>query len=132
MAAIGPVDTAPEIAVRRALHRAGFRFRLHTRRLPGRPDIVLPKYQAVVFVHGCFWHHHSCANSVWPKARAAFWRAKIRGTMKRDARKEAELRQLGWRVFVVWECQTDDNRVLSRLYERILDAKNPLPATRRG
>jgi DNA mismatch endonuclease (patch repair protein) len=106
MAAIGPKDTEPELIVRRFLHLQGFRFRLHRKDLPGRPDIVLPRYRSVVMVHGCFWHHHGCKNSVWPKTRREFWRAKIGATVKRDRRNARELAALGWRVIVVWECCT--------------------------
>jgi DNA mismatch endonuclease, patch repair protein len=115
MAAIRWKNTSPELVVRRALHAAGLRFRLHDGRLPGRPDIVLRRHKAVVFVHGCFWHHHGCRNSVWPSTRAAFWRQKIKGNIARDIRSTRELRTLGWRVFVVWECQSTNPRSLRRL-----------------
>jgi DNA mismatch endonuclease (patch repair protein) len=105
MAAIRGKDTKPELVVRRALHAAGFRYRLHGKKLPGRPDVVLSSRRAVVFVHGCFWHHHGCANSVWPKVRELFWRTKINGNMERDRRNQRELRAQGWNVFVVWECE---------------------------
>lgn len=105
MAAIKGKDTKPEMLVRRALHAAGFRYRLHGKKLPGKPDIVMPARRAVVFVHGCFWHHHGCANSVWPKVRELFWRTKIIGNMERDQRNRRELRDLGWQVFVIWECE---------------------------
>lgn len=106
--------------MRRALHAAGLRFRLHRRDLPGRPDIVLPRHNAVVFVQGCFWHHHGCKNSVWPAARSEFWRAKIMGNIRRDRRNLARVRALGWRAFVVWECEIDDAslRKLRRLIAR--------------
>lgn len=115
MAAIGPKDTTPELAVRRYLHSQGFRYRLHVKELPGRPDIVLPRYRAVVMVHGCFWHHHGCKNSVWPKTRRAFWRDKIMATVKRDRRTISDLKSLGWRVVVLWECQTRERATLSTL-----------------
>jgi len=118
MAAIGPRHTKPEITVRRALHRAGLRFRLHRKDLPGKPDLVLRRYNAVVFVQGCFWHHHGCKNSVWPATRAAFWRDKITGTIHRDRRNLAKIRKLGWRAFVVWECTLND-RALGSLIRRI-------------
>ena len=104
MAAVKGRDTKPELIVRRHLHAAGFRFRLNARDLPGRPDIVLPKYRTVVFVHGCFWHQHDCRSFKWPKTRATFWKNKIKKNAERDTRKQNELRALGWRVVIVWEC----------------------------
>lgn len=106
MAAIRCVNTKPELVLRRALHRAGFRYRLHRSELPGRPDIVLPKYSAVVFVHGCFFHGHECAGFRWPRARASFWRKKIIGNRERDRRVFDSLRADHWRIAVVWECAT--------------------------
>jgi len=119
MAGIRSGDTRPEIAVRSVLHRNGLRFRLRARELPGRPDIVLPKYQAVVFVHGCFWHRHPrCRFAYVPKTRPAFWVNKFAENVERDHAAARRLRSAGWRVFVVWECQIAENRVL-RLCERI-------------
>jgi DNA mismatch endonuclease (patch repair protein) len=86
------------------LHALGFRYRLHDERLPGRPDIVLRRYKAVILVHGCFWHGHGCPNFRWPKSREAFWRAKIAGNKERDARTGQELSKAGWRILRVWEC----------------------------
>ena len=104
MSRIRGTDTRPEVLVRSALHRAGFRFRLYTRCLPGRPDIVLPKYGVVIFVHGCFWHRHGCALSSEPATRRAFWQAKFDANVARDKRNARALRALGWRVLTVWEC----------------------------
>jgi DNA mismatch endonuclease, patch repair protein len=115
MAAIRSKNTTPEMTVRRFLHAAGLRYRLHRSDLPGRPDIVLPRYQAAVLVHGCFWHHHGCKNSVWPRTRSAFWRAKITGNIQRDRRNVRALRKLGWRVFLVWECETSSQKQLEQL-----------------
>ena len=110
-------DTAPEKQVRSALHRAGYRFRLHRRDLPGRPDVVLPKYRTVVFVHGCFWHRHKgCRYAYTPKSRVAFWNAKFVSNVERDRRSARELRRLGWKVVTVWECEADrPERWLHRL-----------------
>ena len=110
-------DTAPEKQVRSALHRAGYRFRLHSKLLPGRPDIVLPKYRTVVFVHGCFWHRHTgCRYAYTPKSRVAFWNAKFESNVERDRRNARELRRLGWKVVTVWECEADrPQRWLRRL-----------------
>ena len=117
-------DTTPERAVRSALHRLGFRFRLHVRGLPGSPDIVLPKHRTVVFVHGCFWHRHPrCRHAATPKSRVAFWREKFAGNVRRDQRNFAALRRLGWRVVTVWECQTHESTRLWRLLERRMPAR---------
>jgi len=106
MAAIRSSNTKPEVRVRSALHALGFRFRLHRKDLPGRPDIVLPKYSTVIFVHGCFWHCHRCRyGSVVPTTRAEFWAAKRQGNVARDRRNARALHRLGWRVLVVWECE---------------------------
>lgn len=107
MAGIRGKDTKPEMLVRRALHKAGFRYRLHVKDLPGRPDIVLPKYRTVIFVHGCFWHGHDCKHFKWPKTRAEFWRKKIEGNVTRDRIAVSELERRGWRVITIWECDGD-------------------------
>lgn len=96
-------DTKPELTLRRGLHAAGLRFRLHTK-LPGKPDVVLPKYRAVILVHGCFWHGHGCGLFKMPKTRADFWKRKIAANRARDVRVKQELRRLDWRVLEVWEC----------------------------
>lgn len=99
-------DTKPEVLIRSALHRCGYRFRVHASDLPGRPDIVLPKHSTAVFVNGCFWHRHrGCRFAYSPKSNQAFWRRKFRENVARDARKEKELKEAGWRVVVIWECQ---------------------------
>ncbi|HEX9983502.1 MAG TPA: DNA mismatch endonuclease Vsr [Thermoanaerobaculia bacterium] len=117
MAAIRGRDTKPEMTVRRLVHRLGYRFRLHRRDLPGRPDLVLPRHRAVIFVHGCFWHHHDCRyGRVVPATRAEFWRKKRDENVARDARNLAALHEQSWRVLVVWECWTRQPRDLeSRL-----------------
>jgi DNA mismatch endonuclease (patch repair protein) len=107
MRAVKSKDTKPEIAVRRALHRLGFRFRLHRRDLPGRPDIVLPGRRLAIFVHGCFWHRHfNCRKATIPKTRIDFWIAKFEANTERDHQVERELVAAGWKVLVIWECQT--------------------------
>jgi len=114
-------NTRPEIAVRRLLHAAGFRFRIHDPKLPGKPDIVLKRHRAVVLVHGCFWHGHSCPFYRLPRTRPGFWSAKIGRNRTNDARTVAALRKLGWRVAVVWECalkgrlRLEPERVAARL-----------------
>ena len=104
MSRIGSRDTQPELRVRQGLHARGFRFRLHRRDLPGKPDIVLPKHRAVILVHGCFWHGHGCPLFRYPRSRSAWWRAKIEGNRARDRRNRRALREEGWRVLEIWEC----------------------------
>ncbi len=104
MAGIRAKNTAPELLIRRSLHRLGFRFRLHDKRLPGKPDLLLPKYEAVIFVHGCFWHGHNCPAFKWPATRAEFWHSKIERNRENDGCHIKALREMGWRICVVWEC----------------------------
>jgi DNA mismatch endonuclease (patch repair protein) len=104
MAGIRGKNTQPELLVRRALHSAGFRYRLHDTKLPGKPDMVFPKHRAVVFVHGCFWHGHDCHLYRLPATRPDFWLAKINGNIERDHRATSTLLESGWRVGTVWEC----------------------------
>lgn len=105
MSGIKGKNTAPEMRVRKALHRAGFRFRLHDAKLPGKPDIILPKYKAAIFVHGCFWHRHEgCRNATLPKTNPEFWEEKFTRNLERDAENIAKLHRGGWRVGVIWEC----------------------------
>ena len=104
MSGIRGKDTRPELIVRRGLHAMGFRYRLHDRKLPGRPDLVFPGLKAVILVHGCFWHGHGCHLFKWPASRIEFWREKISGNRERDAGNLARLRDAGWRVLVIWEC----------------------------
>ena len=104
MAGIRGKNTKPELAIRSALHCLGFRFRLHRKDLPGKPDLVFPKYRAVILVHGCFWHGHQCHLFKWPKTRNEFWRRKINSNIARDQRHLLALVDSGWRVATIWEC----------------------------
>lgn len=118
MSRIRGKDTSPERTVRSFLHSHGFRFRLHVKQLPGRPDIVLPRLKTVIFVHGCFWHHHArCKYAVYPRSRAAFWRAKIDGAVKRDRSAARLLRKSGWAAITIWECEIERER---DCWERLL------------
>lgn len=111
MSGIRGKNTKPELVVRRYLHASGLRFRLHKRGLPGRPDLVLARWNVVVFVHGCFWHgHDGCRYFRVPGTRTDFWVKKIGGNAERDVRTERQLRELGWRVIVIWECAIRNNR----------------------
>ena len=104
MSGIRGKNTNPEIIIRKGLHRLGFRFRLHSDRVPGKPDLVLPRYKAAVFVHGCFWHGHCCHLFKMPSTRPEFWRAKIARNIERDREVRTALQQQGWRRLVIWEC----------------------------
>lgn len=107
MASIRSKDTAPEKAVRSLLHRMGFRFRLHNKALPGKPDICLPRYKTVIFVHGCFWHRHAkCRDGRLPKSNLGYWAPKIEKNVLRDKKRKKELKRLGWKVITIWECET--------------------------
>lgn len=121
MGRIKGCDTAPEIAVRSLLHRCGYRFRLHRKDLPGRPDIVLPGRRTVIFVHGCFWHrHHGCKHAYTPKSNVAFWQEKFEGNVARDRKNAKDLKAAGWRVAVVWECEVSRPKKLEARLRKIL------------
>ena len=122
MSGIRGRNTKPELLIRSLLHRRGFRFRLDARDLPGRPDIVLPRYGAVIFVHGCFWHGHDCPLFKWPQTRPDFWREKIGRNRANDEKSRAALLAAGWRVGVVWECALRGaNRDLDGVLQRLVD-----------
>jgi DNA mismatch endonuclease, patch repair protein len=126
MSRIGPVNSKPELIVRRCLHRMGYRYALHDTKLPGTPDIILRKYSTIVFVHGCFWHRHvGCKKSTMPKTRQAFWEAKFVANVRRDRRVGRKLRAEGWHVIVVWECQTHHLDNLTRFLSRRLATGTP-------
>lgn len=120
MSQIRGKDTKPEELVRKYIFAQGFRYRKNDSRLPGKPDIVLPKYRTVIFVNGCFWHkHEGCKYFVWPKNNAAFWREKILSNVERDQRNYEQLQQMGWNIIVVWECDLK-KEVLSETLSRII------------
>jgi DNA mismatch endonuclease (patch repair protein) len=123
MSRVRSKDTKPEIAVRKAAHALGLRFRLHRRELPGTPDLVFPSRQTAVFVHGCFWHRHRCVRATTPATNVDYWAAKFDRNVRRDARNAAELRKLGWRCVRIWECQTKDSRKLAGIICRKVIAK---------
>lgn len=123
MRAVKSADTSPELIVRRLVHGMGYRYRLHGRALPGRPDLVLPRLGKLIFVHGCFWHRHACdAGRSTPATRTDYWQAKFARNVSRDRRTLARLRREGWSVMVVWECQTSRARqpVLAARLKRFL------------
>jgi len=121
MSRIRSKNTKPEMVVRSMLHRMGFRFRLHDRKLPGNPDIVLQKYKTVIFVHGCFWHRHSgCSYTYTPKSRVEFWEVKFQKNVNNDQGNIRVLRESGWQVKVIWECETKDTDKLSEIISAFL------------
>lgn len=118
-------DTGPELHLRSLLHRVGFRFRLHARDLPGKPDIVLPKYRTIIFVNGCFWHRHEgCRNATTPSTRAEYWQAKFDGNVDRVNRNRTALEAAGWTVMTVWECElkADADRIVQQLSTEMREA----------
>jgi DNA mismatch endonuclease (patch repair protein) len=114
-------DTGPELLIRSMLHRLGYRFRVHRKDLPGTPDLVFPGRRCVLFVHGCFWHGHSCRCGRRPSSNVAFWHEKIDKNKERDKRVQRQLRKSGWQVLAVWECETRDGPVLEKKLTRFLE-----------
>ena len=122
MSAIKSKNTKPEIAVRKLLHSMGYRFRLHRKDLPGSPDIVLPKYKTVIFVHGCFWHRHqNCKYASNPKTRREFWEKKFKENIERDKKTQEKLKNLGWKTKIVWECEIKKQDKLIKKLEDFLN-----------
>jgi DNA mismatch endonuclease (patch repair protein) len=120
MSRIRSEDTAPEMRVRSALHRAGFRFRLHSSKLPGKPDIILPKYKTVIFVNGCFWHRHpDCKRATMPSSNVNYWQKKFQRTVERDKEEVRQLENADWTVYVIWECEAKKKEVLESLLKKI-------------
>ena len=132
MQAVKRRDTGPEMMVRRLLHRLGYRYRLHRKELPGKPDIAFLSRRKAIFVHGCFWHGHDCPRGRPPKSRLHYWQPKLDGNRERDQRTEAELRSLGWSVLVIWQCETADLEVLAQRLRTFLDKEPALAASGMG
>jgi DNA mismatch endonuclease, patch repair protein len=124
MAGIQSKNTKPEILIRKALHARGFRYSLHSNHLPGKPDIVMPKWRVVIFVHGCFWHWHGCAISKLPASNAHFWQQKLTSNKRRDANVKQELIGLGWRIATIWECATRSKASTEKLPGLITNLDN--------
>lgn len=133
MRAVRRADTGPELILRKLLHAHGYRFRLHRRDLPGTPDIVLPRRKVTIFVHGCFWHgHERCSKATTPKMRVPFWTEKFERNVARDRRNEGLLRDLGWTVLVIWECEIrSPHTLLTRLVEELPKPQNVVSTGRR-
>ncbi len=123
MRAVRGADTGPEIAVRRLVHSMGYRYGLHCKDLPGRPDLVFRRLRKVVFVHGCFWHRHNCPAGRVPDSRRQYWESKLNGNVRRDRRNQKALRDAGWQIMTVWECELRDQERLSKRLRRFLAAK---------
>jgi len=130
MSGIRGKDTIPEMEIRRQLHGLGFRYRLHDKRLPGKPDVVLKQFNAVIFVHGCFWHRHKCRLFKWPMTRSEFWKAKINHNHENDIKVLKQLKSSGWRVCIVWECSikgAEKNiQEITQIIARWLKSNNPM------
>jgi DNA mismatch endonuclease (patch repair protein) len=120
MSNIQAKNTKPELKIRSALHRIGYRYKLHDKELPGKPDLVFPKYRAIIFINGCFWHLHSCHLFKWPSTRRKFWRAKITGNRERDLDNINLLKDRGWRVMVLWECALKGKH--KRSFDYVIDS----------
>lgn len=126
MARVGSKNTKPEIEVRSLLHRLGYRFRLHQKELPGKPDIVFKRRRKAIFVHGCFWHGHGCRIGKLPKSNLDFWDQKIERNRNRDVEKRSELERLGWSVDEIWQCETKDNQALEERLRKFLGPTNSI------
>lgn len=132
MSRIKGKDTKPELILRSLLHKAGLRFRLHAPKLPGRPDIVLIKYKTVIFVNGCYWHRHpKCPKATIPKTRTSFWLTKFAATVERDQKKSTELKNLGWTVLIVWECQLQKapQTIIAEIKKQLMSDRTEPPPT---
>ncbi|WP_231502516.1 very short patch repair endonuclease [Herbaspirillum sp. RV1423] len=121
MARIKAKNTKPEMVVRRIVHGLGYRYRLHRPDLPGKPDLTFPRFQKVIFVHGCFWHHHLCQRGRLPSSNISYWAQKIQSNVLRDRRYLCELRMQGWKPLVIWECQLKERDKLVRRIKRFLE-----------
>lgn len=121
MRSVGTANTGPEWVVRRLLHSSGYRYRLHLKGLPGKPDIVFPARRKAIFVHGCFWHGHGCAKGQAPKSRLEYWAPKLEANKARDARNEEQLAAMGWETLTIWQCETNHPEELLRTLKTFVD-----------
>ena len=121
MSRIGPKNTAPEMIVRQLLHKLGYRFRLHRKDLPGKPDIILPSRKAAIFVHGCYWHGHGCSKGRLPKSNVDYWQAKIEQNRLRDEQKSSQLEALGWQVLTIWQCELKEIFTLAAVLQKFVE-----------
>ena len=133
MSRIRSKDTSPELRVRSLIHRAGYRYRLHAGDMPGKPDIVMPRYHTVIFVNGCFWHQHpNCRRATMPKTNVAYWRPKLERNAARDRESRIALRRAGWTPLTIWECQTKDDIALSGLLSELLPPRDRMTVCARS
>ncbi len=121
MSKISGKETKPEILVRKFLFANGFRYRKNDKRYPGRPDIVLPKYKIIIFVHGCFWHGHNCSAGKLPETRKEFWKNKIQGNIERDKKNKTELEKQGWKIIIIWQCELKNKKVKEKTLNELLN-----------
>lgn len=119
MSKISGTETKPEILIRKYLFGKGFRFRKNDKRLPGRPDIVLPKYKTVIFIHGCFWHGHHCKAGKLPETNKEFWRNKINSNIERDKKNQHKLEKLGWKIIIIWQCKLKNKKMMIKKLKEI-------------
>jgi len=126
MASIGSKDSIPEVKVRKRLHALGFRFRLHSNKLAGKPDIVLPKYRSIIFVHGCFWHKHNCKRGTTPKSNLEYWDKKLDRNVERFKEASMELRKQNWKILVIWECEVKDLENIDKLANQMKSTSRSL------
>lgn len=120
MSQIKGKNTKPEVLVRKHLFSKGFRYRINDKRYPGKPDIVLPKYKIILFIHGCFWHQHDCKYFKWPKTNLAFWKNKIEGNIIRDRNNISELEKMGWKIIIIWECEISSKQKLESKMNKVI------------
>lgn len=131
MAAVKTSDTGPELLIRKSLHRLGFRYALHRRDLPGKPDLVFPSRKKIIFVHGCLWHGHSCSKGKPPKSRISYWLPKIDTNRRRDSKAVRKLRRSGWSVMTVWQCETRDiEKIVGKIARFLRTDQQRLPSER--
>jgi len=121
MSKVTAKDTRPEVKVRKFLFSKGFRYRKNDKRFPGKPDIILPKYKTAIFVHGCFWHHHdNCRAAALPQTNYEFWKNKMETNIKRDRKNQKDLKKLGWKILVIWQCQIKNRALFEKTMKRII------------
>lgn len=121
MSKVTAKDTRPEVKIRKHLFSEGFRYRKNDKRFPGKPDIVLPKYKTVIFVHGCFWHHHAnCRAAALPQTNYEFWKDKMLTNVKRDKKNQNDLKKLGWKIIIVWQCQIKNRKLFENTMKKVI------------
>lgn len=121
MSKVTAKDTRPEVKVRKFLFSKGFRYRKNDKRFPGKPDIILPKYKTAIFVHGCFWHHHdNCRAAALPQTNCEFWKDKMETNVKRDRKNQKDLKELGWKIIIIWQCQIKNRELFEKTMKKVI------------